>query len=358
MLHLPPLYYGTVDATTLWVQLLHDAWRWGMAESEVEDLLPHLDAALGWLARSVANAPDGLLRYRDTSGHGLANQGWKDSDDSMRRRDGSLAPTPIALVEAQAYAVSAARKAAALLDHFGRGGGPSWRSWADELGERIRSRFWVDGPDGCYLAMAIDAAGHPVDGVGSNMGHVLGTGALRPDEAAAVVSTLTGPTMFGRFGIHTLSKDNPGYNPLGYHTGSVWAHDTAICAVGMAAEGHQVASGQVVRSLLEAAAAFDYRLPELYAGEAALGRPAPYPASCRPQAWAAAAAAAAVTALLGLEVDIPARTLRLRPVRPSPVGRLVVSGVRFGAADITVRVDADGTPHVDGLPPGVLLTIL
>ena len=180
-LHLPPVYFGTVDATPLWVCLLHDAWRWGLADTDVVALAPHLDRALGWLTASVERSPDGLLRYVDESGHGLANQGWKDSADSMRRRDGSIAPAPIALVETQAYAVQAARGAAHLREAVLGSSGDDLRSWADALADRVRDSFWVDDDAGPYLAMALDGDGRPVDGVGSNMGHVLGTGTLTAD---------------------------------------------------------------------------------------------------------------------------------------------------------------------------------
>ncbi|MCU1536979.1 MAG: hypothetical protein JWP82_1330 [Humibacillus sp.] len=364
---LPPVYWGTVDATALWVCLLHDAWRWGLPAEEVRDLLPQLRAAATWLTDEAAPDADGLIKYVDDSGHGLANQGWKDSGDSMRFRDGSLAASPIALVEAQAYAVEAATGAAAVLRALGDGGeadtdrADELDRWADALRARTRARFWVGDPGARYLAMAIDGDARPVDGVGSNMGHALGTGALTPEEARLVTDTLVGPTMLGDYGIATLATDNGGFNPLGYHTGSVWVHDTAICALGMAREGHTAQAADVVRRLLDAGEAFDYRLPELLAESASLGRPAPYPASCRPQAWAAATAVAMLTVALGVSVDVPGRTVTVRPPTPSPFGALSVSGLRVGTgdgaetADLTVSVDASGGVTVDGLPGGFTL---
>lgn len=357
-LELPPVYYGTVDATTLWMSLLHEAWRWGMPEGEVRDLLPNLRAAAGWLT-TVAPGDDGLVKYVDESGHGLVNQGWKDSGDSMRRRDGTVAEAPIALVEAQAYAVEAAAGAVSVLRSLGDASDAALcdalEDLADGLRDRIRERYWVGSGADRYLAMALDGEGCPVDGVGSNMGHVLGTGALSPDEAEQVTRTLVAPRMLGAFGIATLASDNGGYNPLGYHSGSVWTHDTAICAVGMAREGRRDAAATVALRLLDAAEQFGYRLPELYADAGVLGRPVPYPAACRPQAWSAASAVALLTVALGLTVDVPTRSVTVRPPGTAPFGALTVAGIRVGDALVTVRVGRDGVVAVDGLPEGFTL---
>jgi len=286
---LPPLYYGAVDATPLWAVLLCEGWRAGMPEREVADLFPALDAALGWMDRTVGRSPGGLLCYDNQSHRGLSNQGWKDSGDAMRRADGSIAPPPIALLEAQAYAVEAAHAAAELGAAFGRDAS-GWRKWADDLADRVRERFWVGEGDDAYLAMALDGHGRPVDGVGSNMGHVLGTGLLTDAESARVVARLLRSDMLREYGIGTLSSENPAYNPIGYHTGSVWAHDTAIVAAGMARAGFADEAAVVAGRLLQLGVASGYRLPELCGGEAVGRRPVPYPAACLPQAWAAAAA--------------------------------------------------------------------
>ncbi|GAA2034409.1 glycogen debranching N-terminal domain-containing protein [Terrabacter terrae] len=354
---LPTVYWGTVDATALWICLLHDAWRWGMPPEEVRSMLPELRAAASWLTQIAAPDEDGFIQYVDESGRGLANQGWKDSGDSMRFRDGSLATAPIALVEAQAYAVEAAMDAAALLRELGdtSPGADAARAaeleeWAGSLSKRIRSRFWVGPPEQRYLAMAIDGTARPVDGVGSNMGHALGTGALTPTEAQEVTDLLVGRTMLGDFGIMTLASDNGGFNPIGYHTGSVWVHDTAICALGMAREGHGAQAASVVSAMLDLGEAFGYRFPELLADPATIGQWAPYPASCRPQAWAAASAVAMLTVALGVAVDVPARRLTVRPPSPLPFGALAVKGLRVAGHTVSVSVDASGDVTVDGLP--------
>ena len=352
-LSLPPLYYGTVDATALWVTLLVEAWRWGLPETEVRSLLPHLQAALAWLTGDGQPDDDGFLKYLDATGHGLANQGWKDSGDSMRMRDGRVADAPIALVEAQAYAVEALVAAAELLDALGEGGADRARVDADALRARMRAAFWVDGESGRYLAMALDGSGKTVDGLGSNMGHALGTGALDPAEATAVGETITGAELLDTFGVRTLGTGNGGFNPIGYHTGSVWTHDSAIIALGLAREGLTEQATRVVHALVASGEAFDYRWPELYSGLPMLGRPSPYPASCRPQAWSAASAGALLSVALGLRADLPAGVLHVDPIRPTPFGALHVEGLRLGGVPFAVTVTRDGEVDVTGVPQDV-----
>jgi hypothetical protein len=297
---LPPLYFGTVDATPLWICLLHDAWRAGLPDDEVRDLLPHLDAALAWMRDFGDSDGDGLLEYVDETGTGLANQGWKDSGDSVQWRDGRLVDGPIALSEVQAYAFEAATGGAAILDALrGDGAGDEWRAWAARLRERFAASFWVDDPDGAYPAIALDAAKRPVDSLTSNLGHLLGTGLLTDDESALVARRLASPELSSGFGLRTMSTRDAGYWPLSYHGGSVWAHDTAIAIHGLARSGFRAEASQLAEGLLAAAVAFDFRMPELHAGDAAadVPSPAPYPAACRPQAWSAAAAVAVWSAL-------------------------------------------------------------
>lgn len=329
---LPPLYFGTVDATALWVCLLHDAWRWGLAEEEVRELLPALEAALSWM-RDFGDADgDGLLEYVDKSGHGLANQGWKDSGDSVQWRDGTLAEGPIALCEVQAYAYEAAMHGADLLDHFGRPGADDWRAWAGHLRSAFHDQFWITDPETCgdlgpYPAIALDARKNRVDTVTSNLGHLLGTGLLDDDQSALVATRLGSPELNSGFGLRTMSTDSSGYWPLSYHGGSVWTHDTAIAILGLARDGHDDVAVSLAQGLLRAAEGFEYRLPELHSGDDAAdtASPVPYPAACRPQAWSAAASVAVLTAALRLVPDAAAATVSSTPLRG--MGSISVTGL-------------------------------
>ncbi|MFF5206064.1 glycogen debranching N-terminal domain-containing protein [Streptosporangium sp. NPDC000396] len=354
-LRLPAAYYGTVDATPLWISLLHDAWRWGMPEQQVAALMPHLEAALGWLGEHADPDGDGFVEYIDTGSHGLANQGWKDSADAVHFRDGRQAQAPIALVEVQGYAYQAARQAVALLEAFGRPGTARWHDYAEALAERFRARFWVDGPHGRFPALALDRDKRPVDALTSNIGHLLGTGLLSDEESAVVARLLASPAMADGFGLRTMASDEGGFSPLSYHCGSVWTHDTAIVIAGLARAGFGAQAGALAEGLLAAAESFDYRLPELLAGDArhAVGRPVPYPAACRPQAWSAAAAVAIVHAAVGLYPDVPAGRVSLRPLAGAPLGEISARGLRVAEAEVSVEVDRDGMASLTGLPAGL-----
>src|SRR5262245_2298872 len=347
---LPPLYYGSVDATPLWICLLHDAWLWGMPSEQVRELLPNLEAALAWLVEHGDPDGDGFLEYVDDSGKGLANQGWKDAADAVRFADGRMAEAPVALCEVQGYAYEAALHGAALLDAFGRPDAGRWRTWASELAERFRERFWVAGSRelGPYPAMALDADKLPVDSLTSNIGHLLGTGLLNSGESERVVRLVTRPELASSFGLRTMSDHDAAYSPVSYHCGSVWPHDTAIVIRGLAAAGRGHRAADLIDGLLTAAVHFDFRLPELYGGDprADVPRPVPYPAACRPQAWSAAASMAILQALLGLEADVPSGRLKMRPIRPSLVGRLQVEGVVADGHVFSVQVSEDGRARI------------
>lgn len=297
---LPPLYYGTVDATALWVCLLHEAWRAGLGPDRVEPLLPHLRAALEWIAGWGAAHDDGFVKYIGSTTTGLVNQGWKDSPDAVRWADGRIAHPPLALCEVQGYAYQAAMGGAELLEAVQSPDAARCREWAATLRERFRARFWVRDDVGRYPAIALDRSGHPIDAATSNMGHLLGTGLLDSDEAAAVAARLAQPDLDAGYGVRTLSARNGGFNPFSYHRGSIWPHDTAITMLGLIAEGYDAQARSLARQLVEVAEHFDYRLPELYGGTDSRREPVTaYPAACTPQAWSAAAGVAAVGVLAG-----------------------------------------------------------
>jgi glycogen debranching enzyme len=291
---LPPVYYGAIDATPLWICLLHDAWRAGLPDADVAELLPALEQALLWLIDHGDADGDGFLEYFDASGHGLANHGWKDSSDSIRFHDGRVATGPVAVCEAQGYAYEAAMAGAGLLNAFGRPGGDRYRSWAAELADQFRARFWCGIGDDRYPALALDGAKQPVDSLTSNIGHLLGTGILNADEELRIARLVASSALDSGLGLRTMADTDAGYAPLSYHCGSVWPHDTAIVIAGLTRAGLAEYAAGLIEGLLRASIAFEQRLPELWSGE---GRPVPYPVACRPQAWSAASAVVVADAL-------------------------------------------------------------
>ncbi|ATL88460.1 amylo-alpha-1,6-glucosidase [Streptomyces malaysiensis subsp. malaysiensis] len=293
---IPPLYFGTIDATMLWVRLLHSTWQAGVDEAEIEALLPSLLAALEWITAHGDSDADGFIEYRSSTRGGLANQGWKDTPDAVRWADGRRVASPLALCEVQGYAYAAATQGATLLDAFGLPGADRWRDWATRLQQRFRATFWIDDATGAYPAIALDADKRPVDGAASNMAHLLGTGLLNSREADLVARRLSRPDLDCGYGLRTLSSTSRAFNPHSYHCGSVWPHDTAIAVLGLAAEGHHAVAHSLAEGVVTAAEEFAFRLPELYAGTSAHdGEPVlAYPNACRPQAWASAGAVAMI----------------------------------------------------------------
>jgi glycogen debranching enzyme len=331
-------YYGSVDATPLFVMLLREVWRWGAGEGTVRGLLPAAEAAVAWILNRAAG--DGFVWY----GHdgiagtaGLANQGWKDSDDAVRHADGSVADGPIALVEVQAYAWAALEALADLRDTFATDDPAPLRERAGALRQQLDERFWMPDED-CY-AMALGANGQPVRSVTSNAGHVLWAGAALPERAVPLAERLLSADMFSGWGIRTLSSANPAYNPLSYHCGSVWPHDSALIAAGMLAGGCRDQGRALALALLQAFDAFGGRPPELFGGFSAddFRVPVPYPSSCSPQAWAAGAPALLVRALLGLRPD-PGGDVHLDPYLPDDM-TVTLHGVAVGSTrrDIAAR---------------------
>jgi glycogen debranching enzyme len=290
--HLPPVYYGTIDATPLWIILLHEAWQAGLSEDAVRTLLPALQAAATWLHDYSDADGDGFLEYHDTDGKGLANQGWKDSGDSIQWFDGTLAEGPIALSEVQGYAYQAALAIADLYAAFGAHSDVDWTAWAANLKEKFNNQFWVTNEHGRYLAIALDAEKRPVDSITSNMGHLLGTGLLSAADEEYIANLLVGADMNSGLGLRTLSSTCGGYWPLSYHGGSVWTHDTGMVIQGMLKAGLTDQAQNLASGILTAAESFSYRMPELHSGDTIddSRRALPYPAACRPQAWSAATA--------------------------------------------------------------------
>ncbi|MTE16870.1 amylo-alpha-1,6-glucosidase [Nocardia aurantiaca] len=349
------VYYGTADATPLFVMLLAECRRWGMGAAAVEELLPAADAALAWIDSDGDLDGDGFVEYRRKTDRGLANQGWKDSWDAVGFADGRLADPPIALCEVQGYVYAArlgrAELAEARGDHVTA---QRLRAQAADLKSRFDEAFWM--PDsGCY-AMALDGAKQPVDVVSSNPGHCLWTGIVPDERAAELIERLGAADVNSGYGLRTLSSTARRFNPMGYHTGSVWPHDTAIAVAGLMRYGHIPGalelSVQLASGLLEAILEFDARPPELFCGfsRTEFRSPVPYPTSCSPQAWASAAPLLLMRSFLGLSPDVPARTLTIAPRLPERAGAVRLADLRLGPA--TVTIEACGTDaKVEGLPP-------
>ena len=316
-------YYGSVDATPLYLMLFVAACRWSGALAEaggnrlpepLNEFLPHAEAALAWIERR-ADA-DGLVWYGPPRRGGIRNQVWKDSHDSMRYATGRLADPPIAAVEVQGYVIAARRGMADVLAAIGRDDeAADQRSAADRLSDALQDRFWM--PDEGTYAIGLDPDGALIDSVTSNPGHLLWTDCVPAARVRPVTERLMAPDMFTGWGIRTLSSRNPGYNPIGYHTGSVWPHDSSLIANGMARAGQHAAAQRVMNGLLDACDADpDHRLPELFAGfdRAATPDLVPYPTACAPQAWATGAIFLSVRTLLGIPVeerDEPWRSLEM-----------------------------------------------
>ena len=304
-------YYGSVDSTPLYLMLYVAACRWSgwlrgdrrRVPAAVREFLPHAEAALAWIERRVD--ADGLLWYAPSRRGGIRNQVWKDSNDSMRFADGSLAEPPIAAVEVQGYVLAARRGMADVYARLRRlEEAQRQRLAAERLSAAIHERFWM-APEGTY-ALGLDPAGRQIDAVASNAGHLLWTDAIPADRAASVAERLLAPDMFTGWGIRTLSSRNPGYNPIGYHVGSVWPHDTSLIANGLARAGQHAAAQRVIDGLLDAAEAAQGRLPELFAGFDRVTTPhlVPYPSACSPQAWATGAIFLSVRTLLGIPTAV------------------------------------------------------
>jgi glycogen debranching enzyme len=341
------VYYGSVDATPLFVMTLEQAWRWGAPHDDVRTLLPAAERAVEWMIGPGDPDHDGFVEYaaRTARRPGLTNQAWKDSDDAVRHPDGTLAVGPITMVEVQGYCDAALRAMATLRDAFDTGDPAPLLTRADALRDAIEDRFWIEDDD-CY-ALALDGDDRQVRSVSTNAGHLLWTGTASPEHAERLATRLLERDVFTGFGLRTLSSTNPGYNPLSYHCGSVWPHDTAIVAAGMLRYGLIDQGSAVAASLLDAAGFGDGRLPELFGGfdRDRFERPVPYPSSCSPQAWSAGAPLLLVRALLGLQPDVPGGVLRVRPCLAADV-TMELSNLRLGDADVAVR--ASGTiPTVD-----------
>jgi glycogen debranching enzyme len=347
------IYYGTADATPLFVMMLAELRRWGLGGDEAERLLPHADRALEWIEQFGDRDGDGYVEYQRASEHGLANQGWKDSWDSIRFADGTLAEPPIALCEVQAYTYAAfvarAHLAAEARDDAGA---RRWSVKARDFKTRFNRDFWLE--ERGWFAMGLDRDKRPIDALASNMGHCLWTGIVDEDKAAEVARRLLSDELFSGWGVRTLGTSMAAYHPVSYHNGSVWPHDNAIIAAGLMRYGFIEEAHRVILGQLAVARRGGGRLPELFCGFARtdLSSPVSYPTSCSPQAWAAASPLLHVRSMLRFEPGLSRAMIRLAPALPERIRHLRVTGVRLGGHSVNLTVDGDSV-DVEGLPAGI-----
>ena len=343
------VYYGTADATSLFVMLLGELSRWGRHDAQVRALLPHADRALEWVERYGDADGDGFVEYARKTEHGLANQGWKDSWDGVNFADGRIAQPPIALAEVQGYTYAAYLARGRLAQEAGdTDGAQRWSGKARQLKEDFNEAFWL--PEHGWFAAGLDRDKRPIDALTSNIGHCLWTGIADQDKAAQVAEHLLSDEMFSGWGIRTLAISMACYNPMSYHNGSVWPHDNAICASGLMRYGFVEHAQQVATAILDAATHFGHRLPELYCGYSRSDFPAPvpYPTSCSPQAWAAAAPLELLRGLLRLDPQLPDHRLWCAPAIPDRYLPLHLDNLRLGDIELTIHVHCDGW-ELDGL---------
>jgi len=338
-------YYGTVDATPLFIMVVAEATRWGHLDlAGLRERWPHVSAALGWVRRTIAADPAGFLRYRRSTPTGLINQGWKDSWDGISCADGRLPPGPLALAEVQGYAYAALRDGAWLAELVGdaalaRGIDPDQLAReAAALADRFDRDFWDDSA-GTYL-LGRDGADAPIDATTTNPGHAVWTGIADPEKASRYLDRIVDGDLFSGWGLRTLSPSCARFNPLSYHNGSVWPHDTALVAAGARRIGRHDLADVLFDAALDVAAHCAGRPPELFAGihRREIGVPVPYPSSCSPQAWASASTLLYVRGELGLE---PPETGAITPeVRSTSSPRLAtLTGIRACGRRYAARLE-------------------
>lgn len=344
------IYYGTADATPLFVMLVAELHRWGTPLADLAPLFPAVDEALGWISNHGDPDRDGYVEYERSSPNGLINQGWKDSWDAISFADGRLAQGPIALAEVQAYAYAAWHAGAELAAASGNYElAVDRRRRAETLKERFNRDFWM--ADSAAYAIALDGDKRQVDSIASNMGHCLWAGIVPANRAGAVSRWLVSPQLSSGWGLRTLATSMARYDPLSYHNGSVWPHDTAIAIAGLRRSGRPDEAMQLARNLLAAASATGGEMPELFSGISRSDAPVPvgYPASCRPQAWASGAPLLILRSLLGLEPSIPTGRVYLDPILPSRHAKLTLSSLPLAGYRAHLAIDAQ-TTAVQGLP--------
>ncbi|CAG9297806.1 amylo-alpha-1,6-glucosidase [Celerinatantimonas diazotrophica] len=320
-------YYGGVDTTPLFIVLAGEYYTRTADQAFITHIWPQLKAATHWIDQRISHNSLGLLDYQRGEQTGLANQGWKDSFDSISHADASLAEGPIALVEVQGYVFKAYKELAKLAEVLGdQSLNHHCQQKAEHIRHAVESYFWL--PQLKSYALALDGQHRPCQVVASNMGHLLYCGLPNQERAKSVIQQLMQADMHSGWGIRTLSKSAARFNPMSYHNGSVWPHDVALCSAGMARFGEQQATNILWQEMFEAALYFQMRLPELFCGFSRTTGESPvaYPVACQPQSWASGAAFMLLQACLGLEIDAPHRLIRVnQPTLPESINTLQIN---------------------------------
>jgi glycogen debranching enzyme len=352
-------YYGTVDATPLFLVLLVELLDWTGDMDLLTELFPNVMAALEWIDNYGDLDRDGLVEYTQHGPIGVRNQGWKDSYDSLVDENGVPAPLPASLVEVQGYVYHAKSGLARIFSRAGlRANAARLEAEAEALRKRFNHLFWM--PEEQYFAQALDRDKRQVPSVSSNPGHGLWSGIIERQRAAEVINRLMAPDMFSGWGIRSLSTAAVSFNPMSYHNGSVWPHDNSIIAAGMRRYGFREQAELVARSVIDACLRFpDHRIPELFCGFARDKRfgagPGEYLVSCSPQAWGAGSLFHFLQVLTGVEADLTVGRLRIDPVETPLYSRLRVEGMRLGDGelDFTIECGEGVRVKVDRVPPEV-----
>ncbi|MDZ5471216.1 amylo-alpha-1,6-glucosidase [Bacillus sp. 31A1R] len=333
-------YYGTIDATPLFLILLTEYVKWTGDKEIVLHLKENIDQALSWIDQYGDRDGDLFVEYHQESSKGIANQGWKDSGDSMVHRNGDYAKTPIALSEVQGYVYQAKMGIADIFSSLNISDerANQLRQEAQALKERFDNEFWMD--DVQYYATALDEHKKQVGTITSNAGHVLFSEMLDEDKVDAVTNMLISPKMFSGFGIRTMGSEEAGYNPMSYHNGSIWPHDNSMILLGMSKTGRQKEANIVINGLIKSGAHFEYdRLPELFCGyEESIGKAVKYPVACSPQAWAAGTPLVFIQTLLGLFPDSLNKEIHLNPVLLDKMNVLKVKNIAIGKGILSVTI--------------------
>ncbi|MFJ4172052.1 glycogen debranching N-terminal domain-containing protein [Paenarthrobacter sp. NPDC089714] len=348
-------YYGSIDATPLFVIVLGEVSRWGFASETINALLPHADRALDWIRDFGDKDGDGFVEYERLNDRGLINQGWKDSWDGISFADGRLAEAPIALCEVQGYVYGAYMARAWMAQANGDTDyAADLQDRALKLKKRFNERFWL--PERGYYAVALDRDKRPVDACTSNIGHCLWNGIVEQEKAGLVAARLMSPEMFSGWGVRTLATDMGAYNPASYHNGSVWPHDNAIVQAGLLRYGFVEPAQRISTALLDAADFSGGRLPELFCGfpRGEFAAPVPYPTACSPQAWAATTPIYLVTNLMRYNPHVSMGGLWIDPVLPASYGSLRIENAPMAGSRITIEISG-ANATIEGLPQELTL---